>query len=211
VQRRVLAYSKTGHRRHAINLPGSVSGIGDLAVRGAQLAVLDISRSVVLLLDPESGSVQQMVELPPAFGLTTGLPGISHGPDGELLLEFECGWRTARLVDAALGSAAIQVGRPLVDGWLTASYDGLPVGLGHRADVRYRSVTVEIVTKDYLGGVSLVGEWQGGIDLLVEEMSQGVGGRVTVVQTVRRFDREGRPTAIWTAVHPTARAGLQPC
>lgn len=198
VQHRLVAYDAEGILLARFDLMGHATSIADIAVHDDEIAVLDTypMPATVLLLDRGSGSVRERMQLPETLSLAAGLSGITYGPDGELRAELAGGERTARLADAGLGAEAITPGWPTRHGTIVIEHDRPAGQLGHRAAVNYGRASFEIVLDAYLF-VGPIGTDEGGVFLLIEELSQDLGGRVEVNQTVERRGLDGELLAHW--------------
>lgn len=203
VQERLVAYSLSGQRTELVDLTGRVDAIADVAVRGDVIAVLDTYPVPPRIARHDLSTETWLadVEIPSAMGLAAGLSGIDWDPSGRLLIEFEGGARSITVDELHLGVARVQVGKPIGDRWFTASVERTSGQLGHTAELRYGTVSIEFATTGYMGGIHAVGPSAGGVIVTVSELDQDEDGVITVLEMVHRVSREGRDEA--SAAAPT--------
>lgn len=190
---RIIGVARDGSVRTVLDLSGRVAGIADLDVGDREIVALDVSTSRVLLVDPVTGDVHRVATLPDEAGMGGGLSGVAFGPAGEVLVELHGGTGTVRVV--GFGDPALVEeleARPTVFGPLTIRY---PINDDEPIRVSVAGHVIEVDAPE-LGGVSLLGVSERGIDLIVSEAGQAPNGTIVVTDTIRRYTPDGRLTGV---------------
>jgi hypothetical protein len=183
---RRIATVRDGRIHSTISLPGVVYA-SDLQEAGGKLFVLDSAGNQVFEV---SDSVRRSQSLPTAaVGRASGLVDTGDG-DVAVVEEDQASYRLAS------GRAGLAPGFAAARGQVINVEYGHPTFARHRADVYIGSTRVPVVTRSFLGSVTVAGtDAAGRTYLLSSELIAGqTGNEVDLV--VRRVERSGSVSAL---------------
>lgn len=210
VDHRALRFDRFGSVTATVELR-EVVGIGEIAIFGEALIVLDIAAVSpgVYVYNVNDGRLRHRFDVPRWAGLMEGLSGLSVMPDGTVAVELEGGLRVVTV--GTLGDspgaplAAVSETRLTLSGAVRVEPSIGPLPLERTLQIG--DVGVTLTGTNPIGTVMVAGSSDEAVYVLVDESGQQPDGAIVVDTTLRVFDPAGRPLGL--ARVPRAEMAVQ--